>query len=166
MRPAHPPMDAVAAGAENPNAGRTPGIPPGTTATPDHGPTSRLNQKPFYITTAIDYANGLPHIGHALEKIGADTIVRYRRQRGDTVHFLMSMDEHRQMYADRAAAAGVSTREWTGRIEQGWQAAWRLLGIGYDDFIRTTEPRHGASVHEIIRRMEAGGELYKATYAG
>lgn len=125
-----------------------------------------MNQKPFYITTAIDYANGLPHIGHALEKIGADTIVRYRRQRGDTVHFLMGMDEHGQKIAQSAAAAGVSPREWTDRIADDWRAAWRLLGIAYDDFIRTTESRHADAVHEIIRLMEANGDLYKATYAG
>lgn len=120
----------------------------------------------FFITTAIDYANGLPHIGHALEKIGADTIARYRRHRGDAVHFLMGMDEHGQKIAQSAAAAGVTPREWTDRIAGEWREAWRLLDISFDDFIRTTESRHAAGVYEIIRRIEANGDLYQATYAG
>jgi methionyl-tRNA synthetase len=124
-----------------------------------------LNDK-FFITTAIDYANGLPHIGHALEKIGADTIARYRRHRGDAVHFLMGMDEHGQKIAQSAAASGVTAKEWTDRLADEWRAAWALLDISFDDFIRTTEPRHAAGVYEMIRRIEANGDLYQAKYAG
>ncbi|MDR0786312.1 MAG: methionine--tRNA ligase [Gemmatimonadota bacterium] len=120
----------------------------------------------FFITTAIDYANGLPHIGHALEKIGADTIARYRRHRGDSVHFLMGMDEHGLKIAQSAAAAGVSPIEWTTRLAGEWRAAWQLLDISYDDFIRTTEPRHAVGVYEMIRRIRENGDLYQATYAG
>jgi len=127
---------------------------------------SVLSQKPYYITTAIDYANGSPHLGHALEKIGADVIARYRRQLGQPVRFLMGMDEHGQKVAQSAAAAGVTPREWTDRISAEFIAAWKSLHISNDDFIRTTEPRHRAGVEEMIRRMEASGDLYRGTYAG
>jgi len=125
-----------------------------------------LSQKPFYITTAIDYANGSPHLGHALEKIGADAIARYRRQLGQPVRFLMGMDEHGQKVAQSAAAAGVTPQEWTDRVAREFLAAWSALGISNDDFIRTTEPRHRAGVEEMIRRMERSGDLYRATYSG
>jgi methionyl-tRNA synthetase len=125
-----------------------------------------LSQKPFYLTTAIDYANGLPHLGHALEKIGADAIVRYRRLLGEPVHFVMGMDEHGQKVAQTAAAAGVTPQEWTDRIADEFTAAWKSLHVSYDDFIRTTEPRHSAAVEEMIRRMAARGDLYRSTYAG
>jgi methionyl-tRNA synthetase len=125
-----------------------------------------LSQKPFYITTAIDYANGLPHLGHALEKIGADAIARYRRQLGQSVHFLMGMDEHGQKVAQSAAAAGVTPQEWTDRIAGEFLAAWKSLNISNDDFIRTTEPRHHAGVVEMIRRMGENGDLFRETYAG
>ncbi|MFL5512856.1 MAG: class I tRNA ligase family protein, partial [Gemmatimonadales bacterium] len=66
----------------------------------------------FFLTTAIDYSNGDPHLGHALEKVGADAIARYRRIRGDQVHFLMGMDEHSQSVLQAAARAGVQPQEW------------------------------------------------------
>jgi methionyl-tRNA synthetase len=125
-----------------------------------------VNQKPFYLTTAIDYSNGLPHPGHALEKIGADAIVRFKRLQGIPVHFVMGMDEHGQKVAQSAAAAGVEPREWTDRIATAWQASWRSLSISYDHFIRTTEPRHVPAVHEMIRRMTAKGDIYRGKYAG
>jgi methionyl-tRNA synthetase len=125
-----------------------------------------LSPKPFYITTAIDYANGLPHLGHALEKIGADAIARYRRLLGERVHFVMGMDEHGQKVAQSAAAAGISPQAWTDRIATEFSSAWKALHISHDDFIRTTEPRHHAAVEEVIRRMEAKGDLYRGRYAG
>ena len=70
----------------------------------------------FYLTTAIDYSNGDPHLGHALEKVGADAIARYRRLRGDQVHFLMGMDEHSQSVLQAAARAGVSPQVWVDRM--------------------------------------------------
>ncbi|MQA91979.1 MAG: methionine--tRNA ligase [Gemmatimonas sp.] len=127
---------------------------------------SRLSQKPFYITTAIDYANGLPHIGHALEKIGADTIARYQRQLGRDVHFLMGMDEYGKKVAQSAEVAGVSPQEWTDRIAGEFESAWQALNVSNTDFIRTTELRHTAAVEEMVRRMEVKGDLYLDTYAG
>ncbi|MDB4950500.1 MAG: metG [Gemmatimonadetes bacterium] len=122
--------------------------------------------KRFYITTAIDYANGPPHLGHALEKVGADAMARYRRLLGQRVHFVMGLDEHGQKVAQTAAQAGVTPQEWTDGIAARFRQAWAELGIGNDDFIRTTEPRHRAAVEEMIRRMQAKGDLYRATYAG
>jgi methionyl-tRNA synthetase len=120
----------------------------------------------FYITTAIDYANGPPHLGHALEKIGADAIARYRRLRGDEVLFVIGMDEHGQKVAQTAAAEGVTPQEWVDRIAEVFRDAWSLLDVSHDDFIRTTQPRHRAAVEEMIRRMQESGDLYRGTYAG
>ncbi|HEX6925615.1 MAG TPA: methionine--tRNA ligase [Longimicrobiaceae bacterium] len=120
----------------------------------------------FYITTAIDYANGPPHLGHALEKVGADAIARYQRLKGIPVHFVIGMDEHGQKVAQTAAANGVSPQEWVDGIADAFRAAWAKLHISYDDFIRTTEDRHRDAVVEIINRMEAAGDLYRGTYAG
>jgi methionyl-tRNA synthetase len=122
--------------------------------------------KPFYITTAIDYANGSPHIGHALEKIGADAMARYRRQRGEAVHFVIGMDEHGQKVLQSAEAAGITPQAWVDGVSGQFQEAWRTLGVTHDDFIRTTEPRHHRAVHEMIRRIEASGDLYQGTYSG
>ncbi|CAN5769908.1 methionine--tRNA ligase [soil metagenome] len=125
-----------------------------------------MTERQFYITTAIDYANGPPHLGHALEKIGADVIARYRRMRGDKVHFVIGMDEHGQKVAQTAASRGISPQQWTDRIAGEFRATWGALGISYDDFIRTTEPRHRVAVEEMIRRMSVKGDLYRSTYAG
>src|SRR5881409_2102060 len=100
----------------------------------------------FFLTTAIDYSNGDPHLGHALEKVGADCIARYRRLRGDQVHFLMGMDEHSQSVIQAAAAGGVSPAVWVERMAARFADFWRRLGCSNDDWIRTTEPRHLVAV--------------------
>lgn len=124
------------------------------------------DNKIHYITTAIDYANGLPHLGHALEKIGADAMVRYRRLRGDAVHFVIGMDEHGLKVQQSAEAQGVSPQEWVDRIAAHFQAAWQELQISNDDFIRTTQPRHLRAVEVMIERMRAAGDLYRGSYRG
>lgn len=120
----------------------------------------------YYITTAIDYANGSPHLGHAVEKIGADVMARYQRRRGKDVHFVIGMDEHGQKVLQSAQAAGVSPQDWVDAIAREFQEAWEVLGISHDDFIRTTEARHHRGVQELIRRISARGDLYLGTYAG
>jgi len=120
----------------------------------------------YYITTAIDYANGPPHMGHALEKIGADAMARYHRLRGDDVHFVMGMDEHGLKVLQSAEAAGVSPQEWVDGIAEKFIAAWDRLMISRDDFIRTTQPRQHRAVTELLERMHASGDLYKGRYAG
>jgi methionyl-tRNA synthetase len=119
-----------------------------------------------YLTTAIDYANGLPHIGHALEKIGADAMVRYWRLQGENVHFVIGMDEHGQKVMQSAQAEGITPQEWVDRISGRFADTWRVLGIGNDDFIRTSQPRHHRAVHALIKRIEHSGDLYKGTYSG
>ncbi len=96
----------------------------------------------FYITTAIDYSNGEPHLGHAFEKIGADCIARYRRLRGQKVFFVIGMDEHGQKVAQTAEEQGVDPQDWVDGLAAKFEAAWRELDISNTDFIRTTEERH------------------------
>jgi methionyl-tRNA synthetase len=122
----------------------------------------------FYLTTAIDYSNGDPHLGHALEKVGADAIARYRRIRGDRVHFLMGMDEHSQSVLQAAARAGVSPQVWVDRMAARFEEFWRRLECAHDDWIRTTEPRHARSVTELLRRIQRlnPDDLYVAEYEG
>ncbi|HEX6133242.1 MAG TPA: methionine--tRNA ligase [Longimicrobiales bacterium] len=120
----------------------------------------------FYITTAIDYANGAPHMGHAIEKIGADAMARYRRLRGEDVHFLMGMDEHGLKVLQSADAAGTSPQAWVDDIADQFTRAWDRLGISHDDFIRTTQARHRPAVVEMIRRIADAGDLYLGRYEG
>jgi methionyl-tRNA synthetase len=122
----------------------------------------------FYLTTAIDYANGEPHLGHALEKIGADCIARYHRLRGDDVHFVMGMDEHRQSVIQAAARAGVTPQAWVDRMADTFAAYWRRLECSQDDWIRTTEPRHARAVTTLLERIRERrpADLFEAEYEG
>ena len=96
----------------------------------------------FYITTAIDYVNGSPHIGHAYEKVLADVIARFRRLMGDSVYFLTGTDEHGQKVQQSARKKGVSPQQFADEISAEFRAMLPRLGISNDDFIRTTEERH------------------------
>jgi methionyl-tRNA synthetase len=120
----------------------------------------------FYLTTAIDYSNGDPHLGHAFEKIGADCVARYRRLRGERVRFLMGMDENSQNVLEVAAKAGITPQAWVDRMADRFRGAWRDLSVQPDDFIRTTEPRHHRAVHELLRRIEQRGHIYRGVYRG
>jgi len=122
----------------------------------------------FYLTTAIDYSNGDPHLGHALEKVGADCIARYHRLRGDQVHFLMGMDEHSQSVIQAAARANVTPREWVDRMATTFADYWRRLECSNDDWIRTTEPRHVRGVVALLERIQQQrpDDLYVADYEG
>jgi methionyl-tRNA synthetase len=122
--------------------------------------------KRFYITAAIDYANGAPHMGHAIEKIGIDAMARYRRLKGEHVHFLLGMDEHGLKVLQSAEAAGISPQEWVDGIGEQFRGSWQRLAISNDDFIRTTEPRHRRAVEEMIRRIDESGDLYRGRYEG
>ena len=122
----------------------------------------------FYLTTAIDYSNGDPHLGHALEKLGADCIARWRRLRGDDVRFVMGMDEHSQSVAQAAARAGVTPPAWVDRMAETFAGFWRRLECSHDDWIRTTEPRHTRAVTALLERIQARrpDELFEAEYEG
>jgi methionyl-tRNA synthetase len=122
----------------------------------------------YYLTTAIDYSNGDPHLGHALEKVGADCIARYHRLRGDSVHFLMGMDEHSQSVIQAAARAGVPPRAWVDKMAETFEAYWKRLLCSHDDWIRTTEPRHVQGVTALLERIRqrSEGDLFVADYEG
>src|SRR5437763_7417703 len=98
--------------------------------------------KGFYITTAIDYRNGLPHIGHAYEKIGADIMARYHRLRGETVFFATGADENAPKVAAEAHKRGKTPQQLVDELAALFQSAWQELEISSDVFIRTTDPRH------------------------
>jgi len=122
----------------------------------------------FYITTAIEYANGEPHLGHAFEKIGADAIARYHHLHGDDVHLLVGTDDHGAKVARAADAAGIPPRAQADRISAAFRRTWDTLGIGYDLFARTTTPQHGAGVRAIIDRIleRHPDAFYEKTYEG
>ncbi len=122
----------------------------------------------FYLTTAIDYANGEPHIGHAYEKIGADAIARYRRLRGDDVQFLIGMDEHGHKVAQAAEQRGLTPQQQVDQIAQSFEAMWRRLGISHDRFMRTTEDGHKSGVRALIKRIFDNNpdDFYERAYTG
>ena len=120
----------------------------------------------FYLTTAIDYVNSRPHLGTAYEKIAADVIARYKRLAGFDVHFVMGNDEHSQNVFRKAKELGEEPLAYCDRMAVEFLDVWRRLDLSFDDFIRTTEPRHRAGVQELIRRITAAGDIYEGHYEG
>jgi len=120
----------------------------------------------FYLTTAIDYVNSRPHLGTAYEKITADAIARYHRLKGVDTHFVMGNDEHSQNVYRRARELGLDPLAYCDQMESEFRSVWSLLDISYDDFIRTTQPRHRVAVQELIRRIAAKGDVYEGYYEG
>jgi len=122
----------------------------------------------FYVTTAIAYPNGEPHIGHAYEMIATDAIARWARLEGKDVFFLTGTDEHGIKMVQTAAAQGVTPRELADRNSARFREMATNLNISNDDFIRTTEQRHKESTQEIWKRMAASnnGDIYQSTYKG
>ena len=121
---------------------------------------------PFYITTAISYPNGKPHIGHAYELIATDAMARFQRLDGREVFFLTGTDEHGQKMQQTARAEGISAQALADRNSAEFRAMATMLNASNDDFIRTTEKRHHDCVQEVWRRMAANGDVYKGGYAG
>jgi len=126
----------------------------------------QLLTKTFYITTAIDYPNGAPHIGHTLEKVSADVIARYHRLLGDDTRFCMGLDENSQHIVRAARENGVSTKAWTDLMDEQFTKAWNALEISVDSWTRTTEPRHFRASIELFERAQKNGDIYKHVYAG
>jgi len=120
----------------------------------------------FYITTAIDYVNSLPHIGTAYEKIGADAIARYMRFRGMDVKFQMGNDEHSVNVKKAAVKEGLHPKEYCDKMEEKFVDVWRSLNISYTGFIRTSEERHKTSVQELFKKIYEAGDIYKSKYTG
>lgn len=121
---------------------------------------------PFYVTTAIAYPNGAPHIGHAYEYIATDTIARFKRLDGYDVRFLTGTDEHGLKMQQTAQTEGVDVRELAARNSDAFQTAQDLLKISYGRFIRTTDADHHTASQELWRRMEANGDIYLDSYSG
>src|SRR6184192_2413698 len=120
----------------------------------------------FYLTTAIDYVNSRPHLGTAYEKITADAIARYKRLCGLDTLFVMGNDEHSQNVYRRAKEQGLDPLAYCDQMEREFREVWDLLDVSYDDFIRTTEPRHKSAVQEFVRRIAAAGDVYEGFYEG
>ena len=122
--------------------------------------------KNFYITTAIDYANGSPHLGHAYEKVLTDIIARFRRLMGDRVLFVTGLDEHGQKVQMSAQQQQIDPLKFCDIHASTFQELCKQLFISNDDYIRTTEARHKRVVTEILQKLYDKGEIYKADYNG
>jgi methionyl-tRNA synthetase len=122
--------------------------------------------KQFFLTTAIDYVNSRPHLGTAYEKICADVIARYKRLCGFDTRFLMGNDEHSQNVFKKAKEEGLDPLAYCDQMEQEFRKTWAYLDVSFDDFIRTTEPRHRLGVTEIARRLWDAGDIYEGVYEG
>ncbi|MCL2469417.1 MAG: methionine--tRNA ligase [Alphaproteobacteria bacterium] len=123
-------------------------------------------KKNYYVTCAIPYANGEPHIGHAYEVIIGDVLARFKRLDGYNVRFQTGMDEHGQKNEREAAKRGVSPQELVNRISAQFKDLYERLGISFDDFIRTTEPRHIKRAQDFWRRLQENGDIYLGKYSG
>ncbi|MGQ0767067.1 MAG: methionine--tRNA ligase [Gemmatimonadota bacterium] len=130
--------------------------------------TDSANNRRFYLTTAIDYANGDPHLGHAFEKIGTDVIARYHRLAGFEVDFLTGLDEHGQKVAQAAADRGVTPHEFVDQIALNFTAMWERLGISHSVFMRTTGTGHREGVKALIERIHqrSPDDFFERTYEG
>lgn len=122
--------------------------------------------KTFYITTAIDYVNGQPHLGHAYEKVVTDVIARSRRSLGGEVFFLTGLDEHGQKVQQAAQAGQQSPQAYCDALAADWQAFAQKLELTNNDFVRTTSERHKRVVQAILAKLHAAGHFYKKAYVG
>jgi methionyl-tRNA synthetase len=120
----------------------------------------------FFITTAIDYTNAAPHIGHAYEKVLADVLARYHRLKGDDVFFLTGVDQHGQKVQQSADKQGVPPQEFVDGVTAKFRALWEKLDVRYDAWAATTDDLHKACVRKILARLNAEGQIYKAKRAG
>jgi methionyl-tRNA synthetase len=122
--------------------------------------------EPFYITTAISYPNGPPHIGHAYEAIAADTIARFQRAKGRDVKLVTGTDEHGLKMVQTARSAGRETLEFADEMSSYFREMCKILNVSYDDFVRTSEPRHNEASVALWNAMEEAGDLYLDRYEG
>ena len=124
-----------------------------------------MSQHAFYVTTPIYYISGNPHIGHAYTTIAADVLARTARAQGPAF-MLTGTDEHGQKVANAAAAAGKTPLEWCDELVPKWKAISSTYGVHYDDFIRTTEPRHVEACQKVFEKLKASGDAYLGKYEG
>ncbi|GLI18923.1 methionine--tRNA ligase [Tepidanaerobacter syntrophicus] len=125
-----------------------------------------MNEKVFYVTTPIYYVNAEPHIGHAYTTVIADFLNRWHRLAGYDSYFLTGTDEHGEKIAQAAKAAGEEPQVFVDRVSNRFKEAWKKLCIEYDDFIRTTEPRHKKVVQHILQKVYDSGDIYYGEYEG
>lgn len=125
-----------------------------------------MSKRPYYITTAIAYTSGKPHIGNTYEAILADSIARYKRFQGYDVFLQTGTDEHGQKIEEKAAAAGVTPKEFVDSVSGEIKRIWDLVDTSYDKFIRTTDADHEAQVKKIFKKMVDKGDIYKGAYEG
>ncbi|HXF37774.1 MAG TPA: methionine--tRNA ligase [Actinomycetota bacterium] len=127
-----------------------------------------MGDRVFYVTTPIYYPNDVPHIGHAYTTVATDVVARYHRLRGEEVFFLTGTDEHGLKLQRAAEEAGVEPRAFVDGMEPRWREVWERLHIAYDDYIRTTEPRHEAAVRTLLQAVHDNGrdDIYLGTYEG
>ncbi|MBQ8147573.1 MAG: methionine--tRNA ligase [Lachnospiraceae bacterium] len=126
----------------------------------------KMAKKPYYITTAIAYTSGKPHIGNTYEIVLADSIARYKRFLGYDVQFQTGTDEHGQKIEEKAAEAGVTPKEFVDQTAGEIQRIWDLMNTSYDKFIRTTDPDHEKQVQKIFKKLYDKGDIYKGEYEG
>ena len=122
--------------------------------------------KKFYITTPLYYLNSEPHIGHAYTTLAADVLARYKKTKNEPIYFLTGTDEHGANIEKAALNHNVTPQKWTDDMAAKFKELWQVLGIEYDDFIRTTEPRHEKVVQAIFEKLLAKGDIYKGSYRG
>jgi methionyl-tRNA synthetase len=156
--------DAIKRAAQNAAAALAPAAKPAATPRPAKSAPSRENR--FYITTAIAYPNGTPHIGHAYEAIATDALARFQRLDGKDVFFLTGTDEHGLKMVQTAENEGLTTPDLATRNSGRFKAMDERLNVSFDRFIRTTEPQHHRSSQAIWNRMQQNGDIYIDTYAG
>jgi methionyl-tRNA synthetase len=122
--------------------------------------------KRFYVTTAIDYVNGQPHLGHAYEKVITDVIARIHRSLGEEVFFLTGLDEHGQKVQQAALEQGLNPQAYCDNLAVDWQNLASALHLAHNDFIRTSSSRHKVFVQAMLAKLHAAGHFYKATHSG
>lgn len=125
-----------------------------------------MSKEPYYITTAITYTSGKPHIGNTYEIILADSIARYKRMEGHDVFFQTGTDEHGQKVELKAAEQGVTPKEFVDDVAGEIKRIWDLMNTSYDKFIRTTDADHEAQVQKIFKKLYEQGDIYKDHYEG
>ena len=125
-----------------------------------------MSLQKYFLTTAIDYIQARPHLGHALEKIGADALARFKRLTGHDVFFLTGTDEHSLNIQRQAQKDGVTPQVFCDRMVEQWLEIWKRLDISHDRFIRTTAPDHEKAVQVLFEKMKAGNHIYEGVYEG
>ena len=125
-----------------------------------------MSKPKYYITTAIAYASGKPHIGNTYEIVLADSIARYRRMQGYDVFFQTGTDEHGQKIELKAEAAGITPKQHVDNVAGEIRRIWDLMNTSYDKFIRTTDEDHERQVQKIFKKMYEKGDIYKGSYEG